>query len=141
MATGVISVLGVATLGQVDHPPVLFASMPMLFALHQFTEGLGWLGPHGRTEQVAFDHAAFLFLLYAQVRLALAVLLMESAGWRRLPVGGAPFVGAAVCAWTTHRVVAHPSRAFVDQHSIAHRNPLTDSGWIWRTRSFARPES
>ena len=77
-----------------------------------------------------FDHAAFLFLLYAQGILALAVLLMEPAGWRRLAVGGATLVGAAVCAWATYEVVGYPSRAFIDHHSIAYRNPLTDGGWV-----------
>ena len=135
VATGVIAVVGVATLRHVDHPrAVLFASTPMLFALHQFTEGFVWLGLDGRIGRVALDHAAFLFLLYAQGILALlmplAVLLMEPAGWRRMAVGGATFVGAAVCAWATYGVVGHPSLAFIDHHSIAYRNPLTDSGWV-----------
>ena len=135
VATGVIAAVGVATLRHVEHPrAVLFASTPLLFALHQFTETFVWLGLHGQIGQVALDHAAFLFLLYAQGILALlmplAVLLMEPAGRRRLAVGGATIVGAAVCGWATYGVVGYPSRAFIDHHSIAYRNPLTDSGWL-----------
>lgn len=83
---------------------------------------------------MAFDHAALLFLLYAEGMLALlmplAVLLMEPAGWWRTAVGGATLVGAAVCAWATYGIVAYPSRGFIDHHSIAYRNSLTDSGLV-----------
>ena len=135
VAAGVIAAVGVTTLRHVDHPrAVLFASMPMLFALHQFTEAFVWLGLHGRIGQVALDHAAFLFLLYAQGILALlmplAVLLMEPPGWRRLAVGGATLVGAVVRGWATYGVTGFPSRAFINHHSIAYRNSLTDSGWL-----------
>lgn len=134
-ATAVIATIGVATLRHVDHPrAVLFASTPMLFALHQFAEGFVWLGLDGRIGPIAFEHAVFLFILYAQGILALlmpaAVLLMEPAGWRRWAIAGTTAIGAAVCAYAAYGVFAFPSRAFVDHHSIAYRNPLTDSGWI-----------
>jgi hypothetical protein len=135
VASGVIGSIGVATLRHVDHPrSVLFAATPMLFALHQFIEAFVWLGLDRRIGPVAFHHAAFLFILYAQgilpLLMPLAVLLMEPPGWRRRGVAMATAIGALVCAWATYAVIAFPSRALVEYHSIAYRNPMTDGAWV-----------
>ena len=135
VASGIIGSVGVATLRHVDHPrATLFAAVPMLFALHQFAEAFVWLGLDGEIGRVAFHHSVFLFMLYAQGLLPflmpLAVLLMEPAGWRRWAVAACTALGAALCCWTTYAVVAFPSQAFVDHHSIAYRNQMTDGGWV-----------
>ena len=135
VATGVIATIGVAALRHVDHPrSVLFAVTPMLFALHQFTEAFVWLGLERKIGSVALEHSVFLFMLYAQgilpLLMPLAVLLMEPPGWRRTCIVAMTAIGALVFSWTLYAVVAFPSRAFVEHHSIAYRNPLTGSGWI-----------
>ncbi len=44
-SSAIISVMGIATLARVNHPREwLFASIPLLFAFHQFAEGAVWLG-------------------------------------------------------------------------------------------------
>jgi len=49
VASGVIGSIGLATLRHVREPrTLLFAAVPMLFAVHQFTEGFVWLGLNGR---------------------------------------------------------------------------------------------
>lgn len=121
-----------ATLRHVREPrALLFASLPMLFAVHQLTEGFVWLGLEGRIGKVALDHVAFLFMIYAQgilpFLLPLAVLLMEPRGPRRAAVLGLTAVGALVGVWNIIGVVGFPSRVFVEHHSIAYRNPLTGS--------------
>jgi hypothetical protein len=135
VASGVIAGVGVATLREVDHPrAVLFAAMPLLFALHQFTEAFVWLGLEGRIGEVALRHSAFLFILYAQgllpLLVPLAVLLLEPPGWRRRGIVAACAIGAAVFGWTTYGVMAFPSQAFIEHHSIAYRNPLTTNSWV-----------
>ncbi len=135
VASGVIATVGIATLRHVDQPrALLFAATPMLFALHQFTEGFVWLGLDGSIGRVAMQHCVFLFMLYAQgvlpLLMPLAVLLMEPPGRRRIAVAAATLVGAIVFGWTTFAVVALPSQAFVEHHSIAYRNMMTDTGWI-----------
>ena len=132
VAAGVIGAIGVATLRHVREPrALLFASLPMLFAVHQLTEGFVWLGLEGRIGKVALDHVAFLFMIYAQgilpFLLPLAVLLMEPRGPRRAAVLGLTAVGALVGVWNIIGVVGFPSRVFVEHHSIAYRNPLTGS--------------
>lgn len=130
IASALIGTIGVATLRHVREPrALLFASMPMLFAVHQFSEGFVWLGLEGRIGKVALDHAAFLFMLYAQGILPFlmpaAVALMEPPGWRRGAILGCTGIGALAGAWDIVGLVAFPSQTFVEQHSIAYRNPLT----------------
>ena len=43
VGSAVLGAIGVATLTEVKHRRELFAAMPLLFALHQFTEGFVWL--------------------------------------------------------------------------------------------------
>jgi hypothetical protein len=130
VSAGVLASIGAATWRHVREPrTLLFASVPMLFAIHQFCEGMVWLGFEGRIGTLARDHFAFLFTLYAQGILPLlmpaAVALMEPRGWRRSVIFGLTAIGAIVCAWDAYGLIFVPSRVFVDHFSIAYRNTLT----------------
>jgi hypothetical protein len=130
VAAGIIGSIGIATLRHVREPRALpFASVPMLFALHQFTEGFVWLGLDGRIGPIALDHVVFLFTLYAQGLLPFlmpaAVALMEPAGWRRRAILGLTGIGLFVCAWDVYGLVFLPTAVFVQEHSIAYRNAMT----------------
>ena len=134
-SAGVIGVIGVATLRHVREPrTLLFAAVPLLFALHQLCEGLVWLGLEGRIGKVALDHVAFLFTIYAQGILPLlmpvAVVLMEPRGWRRSVILGLTGIGAVVCGWDFIGLVSLPSQTFIDYHSISYRNPMTGNLFI-----------
>lgn len=129
-AWGLLAVVGVATLGHVRQPrALLFATVPLLFAVHQFTEGFVWLGLNGSIGPVALGHVTFLFMLYAQgilpLLMPLAVLLMEPAGWRRKAIVALTIVGALVCAWMVYGLIAFESRSAIEHLSIAYRNPAT----------------
>ena len=131
-SAAIIGTIGVATLRHVREPRTfLFAATPILFALHQFTEGLVWLGLQGRIGPIGRDHLAFLFTLYAQGLLPflmpLAVALMEPAGWRRKLIIGLTAIGAVAASWDAYGLIFLPSRVFVDHHSIAYRNEMTGS--------------
>ena len=82
VGSGVLGAAGVATLTKVKHRrELLFAALPMLFAVHQFMEGFVWLGLDGiLSPSVAHDMGA-AFMLYAQgllpFLLPLSVLLFE----------------------------------------------------------------
>ena len=132
VSAAIIGAVGVATLRHVREPRTfLFAATPILFSLHQFTEGLVWLGMEGRIGPIGRDHAAFLFTLYAQGLLPflmpLAVLLMEPAGWRRKLILGLTAIGAVAALWDAYGLMFLPSRVFVEQFSIAYRNQMTGS--------------
>ncbi len=135
VSSAVIGGIGIATLRHVREPrALLFAAVPMLFAAHQFTEGWVWLGLEGRISALAFDHVTFLFMLYAQGILPLlmpvAVLLMEPAGWRRKIILALTGAGALACVWNVSGLIFLPSHCFVEQNSIAYRNPMTGDAWI-----------
>jgi hypothetical protein len=132
VAAGVIGSIGVATLWHVRQPrTLLFASVPLLFALHQFTEGLVWLGLNGQIGPLGLDHVRFLFTLYAQgvlpFLMPLAVALMEPPGWRRSAILGLTGIGMFVCLWDLYGLVFLPSQCFIEHHSVSYRNPQTAS--------------
>ena len=129
-ASGVLAVIGVATLRHVREPrALLFASVPLLFAAHQLIEGFVWLGFDGAISTFALEHVACLFMVYAfgilPLLMPLAVVLMEPPGWRRRLILGLTLVGALVFAWDLVGLIGYPSQVFVEQHSIAYRNPMT----------------
>jgi hypothetical protein len=129
-AAGVIATIGVATLRHVREPrTLLFAAVPLLFAFHQFTEGMVWLGLDGTIGQAGLHRAAFLFTFYAQgllpTLMPAAVALMEPPGRRRTAIVGLTLIGAVVSVWDLWGLLFYPSRVFIDHAAIAYRNPLT----------------
>jgi hypothetical protein len=134
-AAGVLATIGVATLRHVREPrTLLFAAVPLLFAFHQFTEGMVWLGLDGTISQVALHRASFLFTFYAQgllpTLMPAAVALMEPPGRRRNAIIGLTAIGAIASAWDLWGLLFYPSRVFIDHAAIAYRNPLTGSLFI-----------
>lgn len=134
VASGVIGSIGVATLRHVrERRTLLFATLPILFAAHQFTEGWIWLGLEGRIDKLAFDHFTFLFMLYAYCGLPLlmptAVALMEPPGWRRGVIPGLIGIGALACSWNFSGIVFFPTRCVIVQNSVAYHNMMTGNIW------------
>jgi hypothetical protein len=63
---GILLVIGVLTLNKVSHSrELVFASLPLLFGLHQFTQGVVWLGLYDMTSQQTLHVASMLFIFYA----------------------------------------------------------------------------
>ena len=95
VGSGVLGAIGAVTLTRVKHRrELLFAALPVLFAIHQFIEGFVWLGLDGiLSPTVAHDMGA-AFMLYAQgllpFLLPLSVLQFEPDGKSRRQM--VPFV-------------------------------------------------
>ena len=133
-ASVLIGTVGIATLTHTRHPrEVLFAAMPLFFALHQFTEGFVWLGLDGTIGETARDNAAFLFVLYAQgllpIVMPLAVLLLEGPGWRRQVLMGITAIAVVFGAYMIWGVMAFPTSCYAEDHSIVYSNTVTESLW------------
>ena len=82
VGSGVLGALGVFTLTKVKHRrELLFASLPTLFAVHQFIEGFVWLGLDGNLSPTVTLDMGAAFMLYAQGILPflvpLSVMLFE----------------------------------------------------------------
>ena len=130
--SAVIAIIGVATVRLVREPrALLFAAVPLLFAVHQFTEGFVWLGLDGRIGRLALDHFAFMYTMYAQgllpVLMPLAVTLMEPRGWRRGVMAGLTAVGAVAAVWDAVGLITLPLNTCVQGHAIAYNNAMTAS--------------
>lgn len=87
--------IAVLSLREVRHLRELpFASLPLLFAVHQLVEALVWAGTEGRVSAGVEQAAATAYLVFAlpvlPVLMPLAVLLLEPQGSRARV---APFVG------------------------------------------------
>src|ERR1700760_2824793 len=83
VGSGVLGAVGVVTLTKVKHRrELLFASLPILFAIHQFIEGFVWLGLDGVLSPTVTHNMGAAFMLYAQGLLPflmpLSVLLFEA---------------------------------------------------------------
>ncbi len=82
VGSGVLGTIGVVTLTRVkQRRELLFASLPALFAIHQFIEGFVWLGLDGVLSPKVTQDMGAAFVLYAQGLLPflmpLSVLIFE----------------------------------------------------------------
>lgn len=97
------------------------ASVPVLFALHQFIEGALWLelGAGGGERISALSRA---YLIFAEVLwpawMPLAVLLMEPDRLRRRFVAFIAVAGTGFAAWLLVWIVSAPAAARIAGHSI-----------------------
>ena len=132
VGSGVLGAVGVVTFTKVKHRrELLFAALPLLFAIHQFTEGFVWLGLDGiLSPEVAHDMGA-AFMLYAQgllpFLLPLSVLLFEpNAKSRRRML---PFVvlGSGISLYILWALTAFPLELYVRGNSIVYINQATNN--------------
>jgi hypothetical protein len=135
VGSGVLGVVGVATLTKVKHRrELMFASLPLLFAVHQFIEGFVWLGLDGvLSAQVAHNMGA-AFVLYAQGLLPflmpMSVMLFEPTKTRRRAM--LPFVvlGTLLTLFMLWGLAAYPLQVSVMGNSIVYVNQATNQTWI-----------
>jgi hypothetical protein len=132
VGSGVLGAVGVVTLTKVRHRrELLFASLPVLFAIHQFTEGFVWLGLDGILSPAVTHDMGAAFMLYAQgllpFLLPLSVLLFEPDGksLRRM----LPFVvlGGGTALYILWALTAYPLQVYVRGNSIVYINQATNN--------------
>jgi hypothetical protein len=122
----------VVTLTKVKHRrELLFAALPILFAIHQFIEGFVWLGLDGiLSPTVAHDMGA-AFMLYAQgllpFLLPLSVLLFESDRKSRRRMLPFLVLGGATTLYILWALTAFPLQLYVRGNSIVYINQATNN--------------
>lgn len=132
VGSGVLGTVGVVTLTHVKHRrELLFASLPTLFAVHQFIEGFVWLGLDGiLSKNVAHDMGA-AFVLYAQgflpFLLPLSVLLFEPDVKSRRRMLPFLLLGGGTTLYILWALTAFPLQVFVEKNSIVYINPATNN--------------
>ena len=130
-----LGAIGVVTLTHVKHRrELLFASLPTLFAVHQFMEGFVWLGLDGILSPKVTHNMGAAFMLYAQGLLPflmpLSILLFEPdlRSRRRM----LPFLalGTGLTLYILWALIAYPTTIYVQNNSIVYINDGTNDTTI-----------
>ena len=130
--SGVLATVGVVTLTRVKHRrELLFASLPTLFAIHQFIEGFVWLGLDGYLSPTVTHNMGAAFVLYAQgllpFLLPLSVILFEADAKSRRRMTPFLVIGALTTLFILWALVAYPLQVFVKGNSIVYINQATNN--------------
>lgn len=130
VGSAVLGTIGAATLREVKHPrELLFASMPVLFAMHQFTEGFVWLGLNGTLSPAVAHGAGAAYVLYAQgllpFLLPLGVFLLEPTQHKQKQMLGFVLLGGILMLYMLWGLIAYPLDISIEQHSIVYQNAVT----------------
>ena len=132
VGSGVLGALGVVTLTKVKHRrELLFASLPALFAVHQFMEGFVWLGLDGILSPAVTRDMGAAFMLYAQgllpFLLPLSVLLFEPDVQSRRRMLPFLVIGGGTTLYILWALTAFSSQVFIEKNSIVYINPATNN--------------
>ncbi len=132
VGSGVLAAVGVTTLTQVKHRrELLFASLPTLFAIHQFIEGFVWLGLDGHVSPIVMHNMGAAFMLYAQGLLPflipLSVMLFESSVKNRRRMWPFLIIGTGTALYMLWALIAFPTQISVRGNSIVYINPGTNN--------------
>lgn len=130
--SGAIGLIGIFTLRQLSTPnEVLFASLPLLFALHQFTEGFVWLGVGGYIEARALELASGIFIYYAQGLLPfiipLSIYLIEKDSNRKKLLAILSTLGLFLAIYTMYGFYQSPSSVEVVNNTLYYSHPWTEN--------------
>jgi len=135
VGSGVLGTIGVLTLTKVRHRrELLFASLPALFAVHQFIEGFVWLGLDGVLSPAVTHDMGAAFMLYAQGLLPflmpLSVLLFEPTRKSRRRMVPFLVIGGLTTLYMLWALTAYSLQVFVKGNSIVYINPATNNTWV-----------
>ena len=132
VGSAALGAVGVVTLTRVKHRrELLFASLPLLFAIHQFIEGFVWLGLDGILSPAVTHDMGAAFMLYAQgllpFLLPLSVLLFEPDRKSRQRMLPFLLLGTATTLYILWALTAFPTEISVRGNSIVYINQATNN--------------
>jgi hypothetical protein len=133
----VVGVVGVATLKNIDKKSqIMFALIPILFALQQFSEGIVWLNitPEDK-HSVLSSSAQYIFLLFAFVIwpfwIPASILLIESVKWRQFVITLFLVCGIFVAGYHLSFFPYYQPDVKVVGHSIQYVGSLASYKWLY----------
>jgi hypothetical protein len=130
---GLVVAMGVDALRRVHEPrQILFASLPLLFGLHQVDEAFVWLGLQGHVSESLERVGVWIYLLFALAALPaivpLAVFAVERSATRRRLIGGLAALGIAVGVSLGVAVFRGSVNAAIDGRHISYDVSALHSG-------------
>ena len=135
VGSGILGAIGVAMVREVKHRrELLFAAIPLLFAVHQFTEGFVWLGLDDMAGSAMAHNAGAAYILYAQgllpFLLPLSVLLIEPTERKRRRMPGFTALGGLLAVYILWGLIAAPLVISAHEHTIEYLNRITTTTLI-----------
>ncbi len=132
VGSGALGAIGALTLTRVKHRrELLFAALPLLFAIHQFIEGFVWLGLDGILSPTVAHNMGAAFMLYAQgllpFLLPLSVLLFEPNGPSRRRMLPFLALGTGTTLYILWALTAYPLQLGIKGNSIIYINQATNN--------------
>jgi hypothetical protein len=121
----VLAAVGIASIRKVESPSQIpFATIPLLFAMQQFTEGFLWLSLTDTAFASLKEVCTYNFLFFAQVAWPIwapfAIMKMEPKERRRKFELALVGIGVVVSAYLAYCLVLYPVDARVDGAHIAY---------------------
>jgi hypothetical protein len=132
VGSGALAAIGIVTLTKVKHRrEILFATLPTLFAIHQFIEGFVWLGLDGILSPAVTHDMGAAFMLYAQgllpLLLPLSVLLFEPDVRSRRRMLPFLIIGGGTTLYILWALTAYQLQVYVRGNSIVYMNQATNN--------------
>lgn len=125
-AGAILSVIGIASLKKAQKPSqVLFAAIPLIFAVQQITEGFLWLALLNPEYAFLQQATTYGFIFFAQVVwpvwVPFSIMKLEPGGRRKkiqkLLVG----IGAVVSVYLAYCLAMYPIEASVDGYHVSYK--------------------
>ena len=132
VGSGILGAIGIVTFTKVKHRrELLFAAVPMLFAVPQFIEGFVWLGLDGILSPAVTHAMGAAFMLYAQgllpFLLPLSVLLFEPDAKSRKRMRPFVAIGGGTALYILWALTAYSLQVSVLGNSIVYTNQATNN--------------
>jgi len=124
-AAGVLSVIGAVTLRKVSKTSqLLFASIPLIFAVQQFSEGFLWLSLSHSSYSELTKFTTYSFLFFAQIVwplcVPLSILKLESKILKRKILVGLSVIALLTTTILVIFLAIFPVSASISGHHIAY---------------------
>jgi hypothetical protein len=131
-ASAVLSVIGVAVIKKVKSPDqILFASIPLIFAVQQFSEGFVWLALSYPAFASLGKVSSYTFLVFAQMVwplcVPISIVMQEKDVNRKKILKLFAGIGVLVSAYYAHRLWMYGVHATIAGHHVAYKQVYPDS--------------
>ncbi|MGM0579544.1 MAG: DUF6629 family protein [Bacteroidota bacterium] len=121
----VLTITGIASIKKTNSPKqVLFASIPLLFAIQQISEGFLWLSLEQTDWAFVESTSTYVFLIFAQVFwpiwVPLSILLIERDEQRRKILYFLLIIGLAIGSYLAYCIAVYDVSATIVNHHISY---------------------
>jgi len=122
----VLSIIGVASIIKVKHPSqILFASIPLLFAVQQITEGVLWVTLPNPAYNSLSQVMTYVFLFFAQffwpLWVPIAILMLEKESKRKRFQKVLVGMGMIVALYFAYCLISYPVHAKIVGYHVTYK--------------------